>query len=153
MVIEIHPATYDALLVELAGWVLRGCAVWCALGIVTSVVEAASAGRVRATSWVATPPAVRRVVLAGLGLLLVGSAPGPVWASRGPLPVPVRPTGAAHAGSVHLTDQVTVHPGDTLWALAGTRLPRGADDGLVLEAVHRLYARNRTPRVTLPLGG
>ncbi len=36
-----------------------------------------------------------------------------------------------------------MRPGDTLWALAGTRLPRGADDGRVLEAVHRLYARNR----------
>ncbi len=52
----------------------------------------------RATSWVATPPAVRRALLAGLGVLLVGSAPGPVWASREPLPVPVRPTGAAPPG-------------------------------------------------------
>ena len=139
MVLAVHPVGYDDLLVALAGWVLKGCAVWAVLVLAGAAVEAASAGRVRATSWVATPPAVRRALLAALGVLLVGAAPGPVAAARGPLPVPVRPSGAAHPAS----RVVTVRPGDTLWSLAEAGLPRGTDDAQVLAAVHRWYARNR----------
>ena len=138
--------SFGDLLVGLAGWVLRGCAGWAVLITLAALVEAASDGRVRATSWVATPPAVRRALLAGLGILLAGAAPGPVSAaiavpsSHRPeplaLPVPGRPEGRAPARAL------TVRAGDTLWTLAAARLPQGSDDAVVLAAVQRWYARN-----------
>jgi nucleoid-associated protein YgaU len=146
-------ASFDDLLVVLATWVLRGCACWAALIVVAAVVEAVTSGQVRATSWVATPPAVRRALLAGLGVLLAGVAPGPVSAAvvigashrpeplsvprAEPLPVPERPVGTVRPRTV------LVRPGDSLWGLAARRLPRGADDAAVLAAEHRWYARNR----------
>jgi nucleoid-associated protein YgaU len=148
------PTSYDDLLVALASWVLRGCAAWGALILLAAVVESLSRGRVRATSWVATPPTLRRALLAALGVLLAGAAPGPVsaavvlgpnhrpepWAPGGPaglLPPPERPDG----GPPPVTVRVRV--GDTLWSLAAARLPRGAADREVLAAVHRWHAHNR----------
>lgn len=145
--------TYGDLLVDLAGWTLRGCGLWAALIAVAAVVEAGSRGRVRATSWVAAPPALRRALLAGLGVLLAGAVPGPVFAavspggarpdalapSAGPtpLPVPVRP------GDGRPPSRVVVRHGDTLWALAACRLPDDAGQARVLAGVQRWYARNR----------
>ena len=140
----VQVVTYDDLLVGLATRVLLGCAAWAALIVTAAVVEAASRGRVRATWWVGTPPGLRRALLAGLGVLLAGAAPGPVSAAVAlgsthrphPLPVPARPVGSV---APHL---VTVRSGDTLWSLAGRRLRPGAGDRQVLAAVHRWYARN-----------
>jgi nucleoid-associated protein YgaU len=149
------PTPFGDLLVLVARWVIRGALLWGGLIALAATVEAASRGRVRATSWVATPPAVRRALLASLGILLAGAAPGPVsatvglgsphrpdpWGSpgeaSGSLPVPARPTGRA------TPDVVRVRAGDTLWHLASARLPRGAGDAQVLAAVHRWHARNR----------
>jgi nucleoid-associated protein YgaU len=144
------PTSFDGLLLALATWVLRGCAGWALLIVLAALVEAATSGRVRATSWVATPPAVRRALLAGLGVLLAGAVPGPVSAAVSigsthrpqpmneplALPVPVRPDGGAAPATVR------VRVGDTLWAVAASRLPHGAGDAVVLAAVHRWYARN-----------
>lgn len=148
------PPSYDELLVVLATWVLRGCTGWAVLICLAALVEAATSGRVRATTWVATPPAVRRALLAAMGVLLAGALPGPVSAAvvigspHRPhpaghttgeplaLPVPERPEGRAEPSAVR------VRAGDTLWGLAASRLPRGAGDGVVLAAVHRWHARN-----------
>jgi nucleoid-associated protein YgaU len=144
--------SFDHLLLGLAQWVLAGCAVWACLILVAAVVEASTRGRVLATTWVATPPVVRRLLLAGLGVVLVGGVPGPVSAAMtggaiprpAPLPttrpalaVPARPLGgpADHA--------VVVRPGDTLWRLAAAALPATASDAEIVTATHRWYARNR----------
>ena len=149
------PATsFDHLLVTLAHWVLMGCAVWACLILLAALVEACTRGRVVATSWVATPPAVRRLLLAGLGVALASGAPGPVSAAiaGGPsprpvpfvpprtsqaLPVPARPVDAPGVRGV------VVRPGDTLWRLASSRLPATAGDAEIVRATHRWYARNR----------
>jgi nucleoid-associated protein YgaU len=144
--------SFDHLLLGLAHWVLAGCVVWGCLILVAAIVEASTHGRVLATTWVATPPAVRRLLLAGLGVALVGGVPGPVSAAMtggaiprpAPLPttrpalaVPARPLGgpADHA--------VVVRPGDTLWRLAAAALPATASDAEIVTATHRWYARNR----------
>jgi hypothetical protein len=148
------PATsFDHLLLGLAQWVLVGCACWACLILLAAIVEASTRGRVVATSWVATPPAVRRLLLAGLGVALAGGAPGPVSAAMiggptprpaplappGPalaLPVPARPVGAA------TTQAVVVRAGDTLWKLAASALPERAGNAEIVTATHRWYARN-----------
>lgn len=151
--VSATPLSYDDLLLALATWVLRGAVVWSCLIGIAALVEAGTRGRVRATSWVATPPAVRRALLAGLGVLLAGTAPGPVSATAmigsphrpeppataeaAVLPVPGRPAGRPRRSAV------LVRSGDTLWGLAAARLPRGADDARVLVAVRRWHARNR----------
>jgi nucleoid-associated protein YgaU len=148
------PATsFDHLLLGLAQWVLVGCGAWACLILVAALIEAGTRGRVVATSWVATPPAVRRLLLAGLGVALASGAPGPVSAAiiggPGPrpapmvppgssvtLPVPARPVGPA------APQAVVVRPGDTLWKLAASALPERATDAEIASATHRWYARN-----------
>jgi nucleoid-associated protein YgaU len=152
---SLHPAatSFDHLLLGLAQWVLVGCGGWACLILVAAMIEASTRGRVVATSWVATPPAVRRLLLAGLGVALAGGAPGPVSAAitggAGPrpaplvpprpgiaLPVPARPVGAA------ATQAVVVRAGDSLWRLAASALPTSASDAEIVTATHRWYARN-----------
>ena len=147
----LHAVTYDDLLVGLATRVLLACGVWALLMVLAACLEAGTRGRVRATSWVATPPALRRVLVTALGVLLAGAAPGPVWAALAPpphrpdpfgrsdrvLPVPSRPWGAVAPRAL------TVRPGDTLWGLAAAQTRPGAGDAEVLAGVHRWYAHNR----------
>ena len=133
---------------------LLGCAVWAGLIWSAALVEA-STGRVVATSWVATPPRVRRLLLAGLGVALAGAAPGPVSAAMaarpGPAaraarpsplhpsrcrsrPRPLRPRGRAGGRSYGR--------GDTLcggWPRATAR----ERECQVSAAAQRWYARNR----------
>ena len=147
-------SSFDDLLLALAHGVLVGCACWACLILVAALVESFTRGRVVATSWVATPPAVRRLLLAGLGVALVGVAPGPVGAAvtGGPsprptpfvpartspaLPLPARPVGAP------APTRVRVRSGDTLWHLAASRLPATASDADIAQATHRWFARNR----------
>jgi nucleoid-associated protein YgaU len=143
-----HPATstYADLLVALAAWVLLAGAVWAGAVCAAAALEATSGGQVRATTWVATPPVVRRTLLAALGVALVGAGPaaasstlaaGPGPTSRTALPVPARPVDGDRR------DRVVVRPGDTLWALAADRLPRSAGAAQVLEAVEVLHRANR----------
>lgn len=137
---------FDELLVVASSWLIAGCACWAVLISAAAVLEALSSGRLRATSWVGCPPALRRALLAALGVALV-STPGPVSAaaptsaSTGrPLPVPDRTSGLSRAA---LPVHVVVRPGDSLWHLAQTRLPRASPAGEVAVLVDRLHRRNR----------
>jgi hypothetical protein len=137
-----HPAGpgYDDLLLALAAWVLLGCAAWAMAIVVAAVVETTSSGRFRATAWVGCPPSLRRLLLTGLGVALVGAGPvqPPASGSAGtPLPVPARPVGSVH------NDKLIVHHGDTLWQLAADRLRSSASPGDVATLVADLHQRNR----------
>ena len=145
--------TFDDLLFAVAWWLLVGCAAWSVLICAAAVVEAMSRGRLRATTWVGCPPALRRLLLAGLGVALASVPPlgQAAAAPRGPgladphaaaaqqaLPVPARPIGPAQTR----TTQV-VRAGDTLWHLAELRLPTSASPAEVADLVARLHRRNR----------
>jgi hypothetical protein len=143
---------FGHLLLGLAQWVLVACAGWACLMVAAAVIETASRGRVVATSWVATPPAVRRLLLAGLGVALVGGPPGPVSATMAggasPRPAPLPATTPALAVPARPLDAetapaVVVRPGDTLWRLAADALPMRASTAEIAMATHRWYARNR----------
>src|SRR5687768_7967998 len=97
-----HPAGsgYDDLLLALAAWVLVGCAAWALAIGAAAVVETTSSGRLRATAWVGCPRSVRRLLLTGLGVALVGAGtvqPQATASAQPPLPVPARPVGSVHA--------------------------------------------------------
>jgi LysM domain len=153
-----HPASrqYDDLLLALATWVLLGCAAWAVLIVIAAVVEATSAGRLPATAWVGCPRSLRRLLLTGLGVVLVGAGPlqtSATASAEAPLPVPARPVGAAHPESQAGTQpadseaesrpRVVVHPGDSLWRIAEQRLHSSAPADEVTALVHRLHHRNR----------
>ncbi len=146
---------YDHLLLALASWVLFGCAAWAvALGVAV-VVESASSGRLPATAWVGCPRPLRRLLLTGVGVALVGAGPvqAPASASgQPPLPVPARPVGSVQADPQADTRSDTrsdtlpglvVHSGDNLWRLAEDRLPPSAAPGEVAGLVNALHRRNR----------
>jgi hypothetical protein len=145
-----HPAdpAFDGSLVALAAWVLLGCALWATVLGAAALVEAASHGRLRATTWVGCPRAARRVLLGGVGVVLV-AAPAPAIAvgsspppgSTASLPVPARTVDreAPHRTS----DRVVVRAGDCLWDLARSRLPPGASPDRVAALTGATYRRNR----------
>jgi hypothetical protein len=149
-----HPAVpaFDSLLCAAAAWLLVACTGWAALICAAALLEASTAGRIRATTWTGCPPAARRALLAGLGVALAtapGQASSPAWAtgpmdnSRQPsagqaLPAPARPLGAAPR-----PPRVVVRTGDTLWHLAADRLPRASRAIVVADFVDRLHHRNR----------
>jgi len=140
-----HPAgsAYDDLLLALASWVLLGCAVWAVAIGAAVVAEAASSGRLPATAWVGCPRPLRRFLLAGIGIALVGA--GSVQASASasaqpPLPVPARPVGSVQTDT---RTGLVVHSGDSLWRLAEDRLPSSAAPGEVAALVQDLHRRNR----------
>ena len=140
-----HPSgsEYDELLLALAAWVLLGCAAWTVAIGVAVVVETRSSGRLRATAWVGCPRSLRRLLLAGLGVALVGVGPIQPVASASaqpPLPVPARPVGSVQAGT---QPGLVVHRGDTLWRLAAERLRSTASPGEVAALVDDLHRRNR----------
>ena len=150
-----HPAEpkYDALLLALAAWVLIGCAAWAVLIGIAAVVETTSAGRLPATAWVGCPHSLRRLLLAGLGVALVGAGPLQSSATASteapPLPVPTRPAGTVQAGTHPADNQggpragLVVRPGDSLWRIAEQRLHSSASTDEVAALVHRLHHRNR----------
>ena len=142
--------TFDDLLVTLAEWLLLGCAAWVTAIGVAALVEAASRGRLPATTWVGCPRAVRRLLLGGLGVALAVS-PGPAIAtgsSREPagpppdlgLPVPAR---TVSPDAPHPTHRIEVRAGDCLWNLARSRLPAGASPAQVAALADATYRRNR----------
>lgn len=141
-----HPHDFSELITVPAHWLLVACAAWGALLCAAALVEVATSGRLRATSWVGCPPVLRRVLLAGLGAMLA-VAPGPATAFASPrepstpastLPPPARTLGPTPPS----TDRLRVRPGDTLWHLAVVRLSRGASAAEVCQAVERLHRRN-----------
>lgn len=153
-----HPVTPDFghLLTAAAAWLLVGCAAWFVLLCAAALVEATTSGRVRAMTWVGCPTQLRALLLASAGVALVAGATVPASATelrpgagiaghrtdRRPdnLPVPARPEGGAptHAGSVHV-----VMPGDSLWRLAASRMPRDASTVDVARLVARIHHLNR----------
>ena len=146
-----HPAHpgYDALLLALAAWVLLGCAAWAVVIALAALVETTSAGRLPATVWVGCPRSLRRFLLTGLGVALVGAGPvQPAATASGhaPLPVPARPVGSVHTGSGQAHDRsalVVVRHGDNLWRIAEDRLRSPAPAGEVAALVQDLHRRNR----------
>jgi len=144
-----HPAgsAYDDLLLAVAAWVLLGCAAWGLAIVVAAVVEATSSGRFRATAWVGCPPALRRLLLAGLGVALVGAGPVTSHASAAEqpqLPVPARPVGTVQADpQAEPQAHVVVNLGDTLWQLAEKRLRPSGSPGEVAAFVEDIHRHNR----------
>lgn len=150
MFLPLDASTFDDLLTAIASWLLAGCGCWGALICAAVLVEAVTGGRLHATVWVGCPPALRRALFALVGVALLAvpghasaSASGAAPGSRRPapeqaLPVPARPLGPARDGT-----RILVKPGDTLWHLAGARLPRTATAAEVCEQVERLHRRNR----------
>jgi LysM domain len=153
---------FDAVLVHACEVALCGCVAW--LWLATLMVTAdAARGRERTTRGV--PPACRRLVLAACGVGLAAGLGAPAQAGDGSgvsrvdgLPFPDRATTTTHVSQVfaraasrqgeapssrHEPAIVVVQPGDTLWALARTGLPRGADDATVAARVHQIHRANR----------
>jgi len=143
-----HPAgsEYDALLLALAAWVLLVCAAWAVLIGIAAVVETTSAGRLPATAWVGCPRSLRRVLLTGLGVALVGTGPLQATATasaEAPLPVPARPVGMVQSDDeAEPRPGLVVRPGDSLWRIAERRLHSSASVDEVAALVHRLHQRN-----------
>lgn len=133
------------LLVSGACWLIVASGCWAALIVVAAVLEVLTSGHLSATAWVGCPPALRRALLAGLGIALA-SAPGSTSAAstaavstEGPLPVPARVSGAVRAAS---PEHLVVRPGDTLWHLAEVQLSTPSSEGDVATLVDRLHRRN-----------
>ncbi|QDH10803.1 LysM peptidoglycan-binding domain-containing protein [Nocardioides dongxiaopingii] len=148
-------ARLDVVLVDLATVALALCAGWAWL--VTSAVLAqalragAHPGPRRPVRGVPTWAA--RAVLVACGLAVLTTAPGQgADGSHGPapaappsldgLPLPDRATGPARPPA-SATRPVVVGPGDTLWAIARSRIDPAADDAAVARATAELYAANR----------
>ncbi len=137
--------SFADLLTVLASWLLAACAAWLVLLGAAALIEAITAGRLRALSWVGCPPVLRRALLAGLGAVLA-HAPGSVAATSSR--EPAEPTGLLAAPARTLgpsapTSRLLVRPGDTLWRLSAERLPTRASAAEVCLAVQRLHHRNR----------
>ncbi len=142
--------SFEDLLVSLAAWLLLGCAVWVTAIGVAALVEAASRGRLPATTWVGCPRRARRLLLGGLGVALAvspapaladGSSPEPA----GPSPdlglrVPAR---TVSRDAPRPTRLIEVRAGDCLWNLARSRLPAGATAARVAALADATYRRNR----------
>ena len=140
---------FDALLVTVAEWLLLGCAVWAALVGLAVLVEAASHGRMRATTWVGCPRGVRRLLLGGLGVVLAAS-PAPVLAAEGSPGRPGSPAGRGLPVPARTTNRddlparrIEVRAGDCLWNLARSHLPSGASPARVASLADATYRRNR----------
>ena len=152
--IGTNSVNFDDLLTAGATWLLIGSAGWLALILGAAALERATAGRLRATSWVGCPPALRRVLLTGLGVALAtspaqaamstpgssgGTTAGAGTSATQGLPSPARPVGPSPADRQRLV----VRQGDVLWRLAEGRLPRTAASAEVADLVRRLHDRNR----------
>jgi len=157
--LNVRAASFDALLPQLAALVLLACAGW--FWWVTSWT-AVSAARGAAWSVPGCPRGLQRALLGACGLALVGlgspaladpsTHPGPSIVAGLPLPerasssdvipVPAPAPDAAPVASAAPGDQIVVHPGDTLWALAAAALPPGASDARITAGWHALYDAN-----------
>jgi hypothetical protein len=154
----------DVLLPRLSACVLLASACWAWLALTATVHDAwrgaPSAGR---RPWT-LPAGVRRGVLAACGVALASGAVSPAHADdarvehhhehphryglgvlRG-LPLPERAVARPRRTALEPARPVrvvTVHPGDTLWAIAERDLPAGATDHEVARRWHAIYAANR----------
>lgn len=150
---SVEAAPFADLLTWLAAWLLLGCAVWSTSVGAAALVESASRGRLRATSWVGAPRVLRRLVLGGVGVALVATptpalaaGPGHEPSRADPAPglrVPARTLGGAVTPSAGVSDTVRVEAGDCLWHLARSRLPSSATGAEVAAAAAATYRLNR----------
>ena len=148
---------FDELLVTGATWALALGAAWALLVLAAAVVEVVSDGRLALTTRLGCPATLRRVLLAGLGVVLasggavavvpVAAAPAPFSPRSGAgaldssgLPVPARPTGAAYSLP---RQRVVVEPGDNLWSLCHDHAGRRTATQDVARLVERTYRANR----------
>lgn len=147
--------TFAGVLLDLSEIVLCVGSLW--LAVATALTWAGAllgSGSLAARAAVRiSPQAWRRLIGAALGGAIVlapvttgAAAPGP---ADDPgitgLRLPDRPEGVAPAlprggATAHV---VRVHRGDTLWDIAASRLPTGADDAARAAACERWYAANR----------
>jgi nucleoid-associated protein YgaU len=151
--------SFDELLVSgcAAALALCGCWWW----LVTSVVVVQVWRSPAPGPTPGVPRAVRRVLLAACGVALVGVTAAPALATPGAvhhdadrptrsalqgLPLPERPLGGLRAPHRPPTAPavVVVAPGDSLWAIACTRLGPGASDADVAAYSRRVHLLNRT---------
>jgi len=158
---------FDQALVWASEAVLLTCAAW--LWLVTGVVSI-DAARGRTVARAGVPAGLRRLLLTACGAALLatvtvpaGAAPGtgagdrsaPGVVVRG-LPLPDRATAAGHVGlllarQARAADHrpapadpvAVVRPGDTLWSLARSDLPPGAEDTAVALRWRQIYRANR----------
>lgn len=156
--------------------VLLGSVCWLSVGVALTVAWCAAAALSPASSTTAAldkltdrgcPRRLRRLVLAGLGVVIGVGGTGPATAhpsgrAEGPgapgtaaaagvsgLALPDRTTGfaptpgAPRAGHSERPITVLVRPSDSLWTIATDLLPPGASDHHVAAASHRLHQANR----------
>ena len=144
--------SFGDLLVAGATWALALGAAWATLVCGAAALEVLSSGRLALTARLGCPARARRVLLAGLGLLLAGGAaavPGPASAGSSArdqlgLPVPARPTGTSPVRPSVPAQSVRVQPGDNLWRLSREHSRPSATEQDVARLVERTYRANRT---------
>lgn len=166
---DAGPVSFEDALEALCAAVTVLCWAWLQLSAVlvasTAVAGACRAHRVAAlagrASGRAVPDALRRLLLAACGIALsAGTVVLPASAATRSVPDTLPATRAAERiapdlDGLALPDRqpgivvepsrwVTVHPGDSLWAIARRMLPAGADDHRVSVAWQRIAAANRT---------
>jgi hypothetical protein len=159
---------FDRALVDLAAIALLGCLAWAWLALSATVVEVLcdvrsvddpTAGGLsalrRLRHAVRLPGGLRRLVLAGCGVVLVSGLAAPALAAgashprhhaRGlvqlvGLPLPER--AVAPPRPRRTSPSVVVRAGDSLWSIAAGGLPSDASPDEVAHRWHALYAANR----------
>lgn len=155
---------FDEVLVVVCQVAIAGCATW--LWLATAVV-AVDAVRGRPSRRRGVPGALRRIVLAGCGVALVGGLGAPAHAGAGGetpslqgLPLPDRAATTTHVSQVFAraasrqeraatharpaATVVAVQPGDTLWDLARAGLPPHAHADDVARRVREIHHANRS---------
>lgn len=156
---ELDTLPVDLLLRRVSACVLLACAAWAWLALTATVAEAWRGGAGAAHRPWRLPSGVRRLVLAACGVALASGLVAPAQADSREhghhrhglgalqgLPLPERAVAPPRRGaSDHSRSErvVTVHPGDTLWAIAERDLPVGALAGQVASRWHAIYAANR----------
>lgn len=157
----MSPIRFDAALVGGAQVVLACAGTWAVLLLLAAAVESVTRGRVRALARVGCPPAWRPALLCALGALVTVTGPlggaahaaprgveGPdVVPKLGPgvglLPVPTRPHDQHHPAPRGAPAVVVVASGDSLWAIARTRLGAAAPAVQVQALTVALHHANR----------
>lgn len=153
----------DAQITAIAGYALPAALLWLTALVALIAIEPL-AGR-SLTARLGCPPALRRLLLAGCGVsaavAFAGTAQAVPNASPDPhrpalvsiqdrligLPLPDRPVDGAEfvtrPTTIAVGTDYEVRPGDTLWAIARSRLGPSATDAAVQTAWQRIYAANR----------
>jgi hypothetical protein len=158
--VQDGPATLDEAVGSAAAAACWLCLAWLASAVVCSVVAALPGAVGRSASAVAdllAPWALRKALIAGLGLTVVSSptatAAEPVHLEAGPAVRAMAQIDRLHLDGIH-TDfpsldrpaepaYVTVGPGDCLWSIARRQLGPRAGDAEIAAAWPAWYAANR----------